>query len=254
MKVKFHRVPWEGVTTGQAGASQAKVNNEPNIQRSAGDDLRARILDAARDLFRQFGFPKTSMQEIAEACGMSAANLYRFYEGKFAIGVAVASRDQAATLSSCDAAIQSASGDTADQLIMLFRAVIDETRRKMKKAPQLFELDMMMTREEPVLRHRFLEEIERRILSILAAGAPHRATPEIMKLRGKMILMASAPFLLPWMLLNEPFGDPRSMVEPLIRSLVADLNEVLLSKKGNPSSPPIPKVATVPTRRRAKAV
>ena len=194
------------------------------------------------------------MQEIAEACGMSAANLYRFYEGKFAIGVAVASRDQAAALSCCDAAIQSAGADTADQLILLFRAVIDETRRKMKKAPLLFELDMMMTREEPALRRRFLDETERRILAILAAGDAQRAAAEIVKLRGKMILMASAPFLLPWMLLNEPFGDPRSMVEPLIRSLVADLNEVLPSKNGAASSPRVAKIARVPARRRAKAV
>jgi len=230
------------------------VNNEPNIQRSAGDELRSRILDAARDLFRQFGFPKTSMQEIAEACGMSAANLYRFYEGKLAIGVAVVSRDQAAAFLTYDAVIQGAGEDTADQLIALVRAIIDTTRRKMKKAPLLFELDMMMTREEPALRRRYLDEAERRILSVLAAGDPHRAGSGIVKQRGKMILMASAPFLLPWMLLNEPFGDPRSMVEPLIRSLVSNLNAVLPLTDGTAPSRRIEKIASVPERRRAKAV
>lgn len=193
------------------------------------------------------------MQEIAGACGMSAANLYRFHEGKFAIGVAVASRDQAAMLSTCDAAIQAAGPDVNEQLIVLFRTIIDATRRKMKKAPLLFELDMMMTREEPSLRRRFLNEMEQRILTILVANDTDRASSELVKLRGKMILMASAPFLLPWMLLNEPFGDPRSMVEPLIRSLVADLNEELPSSGGTASSRRITKITDAPERRRAKA-
>jgi len=228
------------------------VNSEPNIQRSAGDELRDQILDAARDLFRQFGFPKTSMQEIAQACGMSAANLYRFYEGKLAIGVAVASRDRAALLSACDAAIEAAGGDTANRLTALFRAIIDMTRRKMKKAPLLFELEMLMTREEPALRRRFLDGTEQRIISILTAGNPDRCGSEIIKLRSRMILMASAPFVLPWMLLNEPFGDPRSMVEPLIRSLVTNLNEVLPSRPSPPLD--ILKITHVPERRRIKAI
>lgn len=113
---------------------------------------------------------------------------------------------------------------------------------------------MMMTREEPALRRRYLDEAERRILSVLAAGDPDRAASEIVKQRGKMILMASAPFILPWMLLNEPFGDPRSMVEPLIRSLVSNLNAVLPLTDGTAPSRGTEKNASVPERRRAKAV
>ncbi len=199
------------------------MNSEPNIQRSSGEALRTRILDAARDLFLRFGYPKTSMQEIAGACEMSAANLYRYYDGKLAIGLAVAAREQAGTLATCDLAVQAAGFKTTERLTALFHGIIDATRRKMKKAPQLFELDMLVTRENPAVRQRFLSEIENRVLAILTAENP--ASPDDIKSRGKMILMASAPFLLPWMLLNEPFGDPRSMVEPLIRSLVAGTGE-----------------------------
>lgn len=194
------------------------------------------------------------MHEIAQACGMSAANLYRFYEGKLAIGVAVATRDQAAVFASADAAILAAPADTTGQLVAFFSAIIDITLRKMKKAPLLFELDMMMTRQEPALRRRYLDGAERRILSVLAAGDLDRSESKIVKQRGKMILMASAPFLLPWMLLNEPFGDPRSMVEPLTRSLVANLNEVLPSTNGTASIRRGSKIAVAPERRRAKVV
>lgn len=48
--------------------------------------VRARILEAAFERFRQYGFGKTTMAEIASDCGMSAANLYRYFENKQDIG------------------------------------------------------------------------------------------------------------------------------------------------------------------------
>jgi AcrR family transcriptional regulator len=242
------------VTAGQAGASHGLVNNEPNIQHSAGDELRTRIVDAARKRFEQFGFAKTSMQEIAEACDMSAANLYRFYKGKLAIGVAVASQEQTALLTTCDHAIGAAGSEVPARLIALFHANIDATRRQMKRTPQLFELDMIVAREEPELRRQFLRKIERRILSILTEGTETNAFESAaIKLRCRMILMASAPFILPWMLLNEPFGSPRSMVEPLIRSLISGVNEATTGSNG---SAPVAITATGNSRttRRTRAV
>lgn len=51
---------------------------------------RNRILEAAGERFRQFGFGKTTMVEIAGDCHMSAANLYRYFENKQDIGGAMA--------------------------------------------------------------------------------------------------------------------------------------------------------------------
>lgn len=54
--------------------------------------IRARILEAAGERFAQYGFGKTTMAEIAGDCGMSAANLYRYFENKHDIGAAMASQ------------------------------------------------------------------------------------------------------------------------------------------------------------------
>ena len=216
------------------------MNNEPNIQHSPGDELRVRIVIAARDRFGQFGFAKTSMQEIARACDMSAANLYRYYEGKQAIGSAVAYRDQTELLNFCDEAIRGARPEMAEQLIALFQTNIDATRRKMKRAPLLVELAMIIAREEPDLRRQFLREIEHRVVLILAQEHdPSNAFESAaIKLRSRMILMACAPFVLPWMLQNEPFGNPRTMVEPLVRALILgmieDDGEVVVTKASVP--------------------
>jgi AcrR family transcriptional regulator len=231
------------------------VNNEPNIQHSPGDELRARIVSAARKLFEQFGFAKTSMQEIAGACDMSAANLYRFYEGKLAIGLAVAAQEQAALLTTCDHEISAAGSEPSKRLIALFHANIDATRRKMKRAPLLFELDMIVAREEPELRRQFLRETEHRILTILADGTQANASESAaIKLRSRMILMASAPFVLPWLLLNEPFGSPRSMVEPLIRSLILGLKKGTTASNGSAVSEAVTASANSRATRRIRAV
>ena len=53
---------------------------------------RARIADAAEALFRQIGYQKTSVADIAKACAMSPANVYRFFPSKSAINEAITYR------------------------------------------------------------------------------------------------------------------------------------------------------------------
>ena len=53
---------------------------------------RDRILDAAERRFSQYGYRKTTVAEIAGDLGMSAANLYRFFENKEDIAAACANR------------------------------------------------------------------------------------------------------------------------------------------------------------------
>jgi AcrR family transcriptional regulator len=54
------------------------------------EDIKGLILEKATDRFVRYGFGKTTMVEIAKDCGMSAGNLYRYFESKFDIGVGVA--------------------------------------------------------------------------------------------------------------------------------------------------------------------
>ena len=45
-------------------------------------EVRERILGAARARFERYGFNKTTMNEIAGDCAMSAANIYRYFPNK----------------------------------------------------------------------------------------------------------------------------------------------------------------------------
>jgi AcrR family transcriptional regulator len=56
---------------------------------TTADETRARILGEAERLFRHYGYAKTTVADIAEACAMSSANVYRFFPSKSAINEAI---------------------------------------------------------------------------------------------------------------------------------------------------------------------
>lgn len=59
--------------------------------RAAGyDDQREAILAQAARLFAQRGYASTSMNEVAQACGLSKATLYHYFRDKYALLVSIA--------------------------------------------------------------------------------------------------------------------------------------------------------------------
>jgi TetR/AcrR family transcriptional regulator len=59
--------------------------------RSPGyDGQRELILSQAARLFAQRGYPATSMNEVADACGMSKPSLYHYFRDKYALLVSIA--------------------------------------------------------------------------------------------------------------------------------------------------------------------
>jgi AcrR family transcriptional regulator len=56
------------------------------------DETRNRILTEAERLFRHYGYSKTTVADIADACGMSSANVYRFFASKLQINEAICDR------------------------------------------------------------------------------------------------------------------------------------------------------------------
>src|SRR4029079_476189 len=68
-----------------AGAMNALPKTKP-------DDTRDRIMDVADRLFRQVGFAKTTVADIAAELDMCPANVYRFFASKNAIVEAICRR------------------------------------------------------------------------------------------------------------------------------------------------------------------
>lgn len=59
---------------------------------AAAEAMQRRIVETAERLFRQYGYQKTTVADIAAELEMSPANVYRFFASKLAITEAVAHR------------------------------------------------------------------------------------------------------------------------------------------------------------------
>jgi AcrR family transcriptional regulator len=66
------------------------MTNASEAQTAREAEQRARIVATAERLFREFGFQKTTVADIARELRMSPANVYRFFGAKSEISAAVA--------------------------------------------------------------------------------------------------------------------------------------------------------------------
>jgi AcrR family transcriptional regulator len=64
----------------------------PVIAETRDNQTKARIVETAEALFKQYGYQKTTVSDIAKKLGMSPANVYRFFESKKEINETVALR------------------------------------------------------------------------------------------------------------------------------------------------------------------
>jgi len=85
-------------------------------------DNRERILVVAERLFRQIGYQKTTVADIAKELRMSPANVYRFFDSKNAIHQAVA-RTLMGEVEEAAQAIASGPGSATSRLRKLLSAI-----------------------------------------------------------------------------------------------------------------------------------
>ena len=57
------------------------------------EKIREKIIDAAVERFLHYGYPKTTIAELAGDCAMSPGNIYRFFKGKIDIAAEIARRE-----------------------------------------------------------------------------------------------------------------------------------------------------------------
>ncbi len=85
-------------------------------------DTRERILEVAERLFRQLGYQKTTVGDIAKELHMSPANVYRFFDSKKAIHEGVA-RALMGEVEAATQAILRKPGSAATRLRELIRTI-----------------------------------------------------------------------------------------------------------------------------------
>ncbi len=126
-------------------------------------DLSSRILAAAQRLFARQGFEKTTTRQLAEAAGIAEGTLFRHFENKKAILVAVVTQGWSELLT-----------DLLTQLSEMgsYRAVAQLMRDRMltlHKQSDLMRVCFMEAQFHPDLRDRIQSEIINKMTSVVEA-------------------------------------------------------------------------------------
>ena len=138
------------------------TNNQP--------DIHEVILDAAEARLLHFGYHKTTMAEIAEDAGMSAANLYRYFRNKQEIVAECAARCMDERLQRLRRIVKNKKLSAAEKLQRYALELVDDSHALAGTDSRIGELVDNITRERPELIHSRNEVHYELIATLLKEG------------------------------------------------------------------------------------
>jgi AcrR family transcriptional regulator len=130
----------------------------------------ARILELAAEHIRRFGAERTSVTGIAEAAGMSHANVYRYYPSKMALFEEIT----AGWLKPLEAGLRiiaDAQDPAFDKLERMVLAIHRTYRQKLEADPKIFRLFVDAAAKGAAVARRHRGRIELELHRILDEGA-----------------------------------------------------------------------------------
>lgn len=137
---------------------------------TAAPEIKQQIIDVADKRFRRYGFGKTTMAEIAKDCNMSAANLYRYFENKETIGVAICQMCLSEKEMLGKAVLKREGLNAAGRLEAFFFEILQYTHNLCANDHHLLELVAFISREHLDLVKRHQETLRAFVAEILAEG------------------------------------------------------------------------------------
>jgi AcrR family transcriptional regulator len=131
---------------------------------------RERILVVAERLFREIGYQKTTVGDIAKVLRMSPANVYRFFDSKKAIHEGVA-RGLMGEVEDAAQAIASGPGPAAVRLRELMKAINRMNAERYVGNSKLHEMVEIAMQESWQVCVAHMEQITGTIAEVIASGS-----------------------------------------------------------------------------------
>ena len=140
------------------------------ISENVEADTRERILVVAERLFREIGYQKTTVADIAKVLRMSPANVYRFFDSKKAIHEGVA-RGLMGEVEEAAQAIAAGQGPAASRLRELMTTVHRMNSERYVGDSKLHEMVEIAMQESWDVCVAHMERITGTIAEVIASGA-----------------------------------------------------------------------------------
>ena len=136
---------------------------------SRDHQTKDRIVEAAEHLFKQFGYQKTTVADIAKKLGMSSANVYRYFDSKKAINESVALRLMGEVEQACRKIAVEPSSASA-RLEKLLQTIHTMNKERYIQDVQMHEMVAAAMRDSwPIVRQHILN-IDQIVADLLRQG------------------------------------------------------------------------------------
>jgi AcrR family transcriptional regulator len=147
------------------------LREPPPPTQAATGGLRCRILSIAERLFRELGYRKTTVADIASVLGMSPGNVYRFFPSKKALNEAVAERLLADIEAELEGIVAQADVPAPERLRALVAAIHRLSTRQFTANRRMHEMVEVAMAESWEVIHRHIEAVDRMLCALVAEGA-----------------------------------------------------------------------------------
>jgi len=144
--------------------------NQQSVAQPVRYDTHSLILDAAEKRFQQYGYGKTTMAEIAEDVGMSAANLYRYFRNKLDIGEACSNRCMKNQTERLRQVTRQGGALASQRIENFFIENLQLTHEIVSQRPHINEMVELVTSRKPAMVRARVEDIVSLIAEIIAYG------------------------------------------------------------------------------------
>lgn len=137
---------------------------------SEADVVREKIVEAALQRFRHYGYPKTTIAEVASDCDMSPGNIYRFFKGKIDIAVEICRREALAAVDVLESVLECPHRNTRQRLEEVIFADLRHTYHLLENKPKTLELAQIVISDRPQFQIESLRRERRLFQRLLHEG------------------------------------------------------------------------------------
>ncbi len=134
------------------------------------EEVRERIFQAAKGLFMQYGLGKTTMNDIARRSDMSAANIYRFFKGKYDLAAEMTKHHFAETEEHIRGLIRGSKLPPVELLTAVVIAKLRINYRMCEETPNALEMVNYITEKRVDLVAAHKETVCSMVAEVIAEG------------------------------------------------------------------------------------
>ena len=201
-------------------------------QYAPAHETRERILDAAERLYGEYGLSKTTMGDVAEACGYTASNVHRLFKTKSALSEAIAARFLGRIEGAAVQALASAQSP-GNKMRALLETLAAETTARFKDDSKIYQMVVQGLEEDWLTVRTYKARIRFFIKEILDGYEPPALLGQTTEETVEIIYACIVRFFHPLMASEFHRLEEKSAAAPLIDFLVGALDAA--SRRGKAS-------------------